>query len=71
MSIEGVSEKLFIGKTEISIITFWAKRVAVQYDDMKRIDYKYADKLDPGFIDFITNKEKLRFKFNVKSNDNR
>ena len=69
MSIKGISEKLFIGKAEISIITLSAKRVAIQYNDMKRIDYKYAEMFNPGFIDFITNREKRRFKFNVKSND--
>ena len=69
MSIKGISEKLFIGKAEVSIITLSAKRVAIQYNDMKRIDYKYAEMFNPGFIDFITNKEKRRFKFNVKSND--
>ena len=69
MSVKGISEKLFIGKAEISIITLSAKREAIQYNDMKRIDYKYAEMLNPGFIDFITNKQKRRFKFNVKSNE--
>jgi hypothetical protein len=69
MSIKGIAETLYIGKGEISIITFLGSRVAVQYGSMKRIDYKYTGKHDPGFVDFITNYEKRRFKFNLKSND--
>ena len=60
---------MFIGKKEISIITLLGSREAVEYVDMKRIDYKYAETRSPGFIDFITKEKKRRFKFNEKSND--
>lgn len=69
MSIKGIKEDLYIGKKEINIITFWGNKETVEYADMKRIDYKYAETLNPGFIDFIANEEKRRFKFNAKSND--
>ncbi|WP_395547870.1 MULTISPECIES: SHOCT domain-containing protein [unclassified Lacrimispora] len=69
MSIKGIKEDLYIGKKEINIITFWGNKETVEYADMKRIDYKYAETLNSGYIDFIANEEKRRFKFNVKSND--
>lgn len=69
MSIKGITEDLFIGKKEISIITLLGNRETVEYVDMKRIDYKYAETRNPGFIDFITKEKNRKFKFNGKSND--
>lgn len=69
MSIKGITEDLFIGKKEINIITLLGNKEMVEYADMKRIDYKYAETRSPGFIEFITKEKKRRFKFNVKSND--
>lgn len=69
MSIKGIKEDLYIGKKEINIITFWGNKETVEYTNMKRIDYKYAETFNPGFIDFVTNEDKRRFKFNAKSND--
>jgi hypothetical protein len=58
MSIKGITEDLFIGKKEINIITLLGSREAVEYVDMKRIDYKYAKTRSHGFIDFITKERK-------------
>ncbi|MBP2657455.1 MAG: hypothetical protein H6Q69_487 [Firmicutes bacterium] len=69
MSIKGITEDLFIGKKEINIITLLGNKETVEYVDMKRIDYKYAETRSPGFMDFITKENKRRFKFNGKSND--
>lgn len=69
MSIKGIKEDLYIGKKEINIITFWGNKETIEYADMKRIDYKYAETLNSGYIDFVANEEKRRFKFNAKSND--
>lgn len=69
MSIKGITEDLFVGKKEISIITLLGSRETVEYVDMKRIDYKYAETRSPGFIDFITKEKKRRFKYNKISND--
>lgn len=68
MSIKGIKEDLYIGKKEINIITFWGNKTTVEYADMKRIDYKYAETLNSGYIDFIANEEKRRFEFKAKSN---
>ena len=69
MSIKGIKEDLYIGKKEINIITFWGNKETIEYTGMKRIDYKYAETLNSGYIDFITDEEKRRFKFNTKSNE--
>jgi len=70
MSVKGISQTMYVRKEEVSIITYWGNKKIILYNNLKRIDYMYANKRESGFIDFINNGNHLtRFKFNTKSNE--
>lgn len=70
MGIKGTSQTLFIRKEDASIITFFGNKKRIIYNDLKRIDYFYPVKMEIGYIEFISNDNKItRFEFNKSANE--
>lgn len=70
MSIKGTSQELYVGKKESNILTFFGNTKKLVYDDLKRIDFSYASTIEPGYVKFIDNDNKVtRFEFSKKTND--
>ena len=70
MSIKGTTKELFVGKSEVNIITFIGNKVNIPYDNMKEIEYCFARGFSSGNLTFVkrTN-EKVAFEFSSKVND--
>lgn len=70
MSIKGTSKDLYIGKSEINIITFMGNKITVPYDDMKHINYCYAERKRKGYMEFLKKDRTYEyFDFGEKAND--
>lgn len=70
MSIHGKGKELFIGKLSITIIDFMANKKVIEYSEISRIEYCYANGLEGGFLDIIQfTGKKIRFCFKSKVNN--
>ncbi len=70
MSIKGITQELFVGKTEVNIFTFIGNQINIPYSNLKRIDYCFAERLKPGFMNFIKKDNSInKFEFGFKEND--
>lgn len=70
MSIKGTTKTLYVGKTEINLVTFSGIRVTILYSDMIGIEYSFAVGSKQGFMNFILQQgTKEDFKFSQKAND--
>lgn len=70
MSIKGTTKELFVGKSEVNIITFMGNKITIPYDSIKEIEYCLARGFSSGKLTFVkqTN-EKVIFEFSSKVND--
>jgi hypothetical protein len=70
MSVKGTSDTLFVKKSELSIITAFARKKVLKYENLKRIDYMYSTATEIGFIKFTDNDNKvIRFEFAKSANE--
>lgn len=70
MSIKGTSKELFIGKSELNIITFTGNKITLPYCSIKRIDYCYATLLQTGHFNIVDyNSSLTKFDFRKTAND--
>lgn len=70
MSIKGIGKELAIGKKRIHVMDFLANDTAVDYDEMKHINYCFPRLKFMGYMEFVRNDNKIvRFEFNKKAND--
>lgn len=70
MSIKGSFKTLYVGKQHANIIYYLKKNQKIVYDDLSRIEYSFADKLECGYLDFIYPSSKVvRFDFRKRAND--
>lgn len=70
MSIKGTSKELFIGKSELNIITFTGNKITLPYCSIKRIDYCYAILLQTGHFNIVDyNSSLTKFDFRKTAND--
>ena len=70
MSIKGTTQEMFVGNEKAEILTLIGRQITVLYSELKRIDYCYAERLKPGYMDFITfDNNKIRFDFGYKCNE--
>lgn len=70
MSIKGTTKELFVGKSEVNVITFIGNKITIPYDNMKQIEYCFGRGFSSGNLTFVkrTN-EKIVFEFSSKVND--
>jgi len=70
MSIKGITQELFVGKTKVSILNLIGNTSTLAYADLNKIEYDFASKSIIGRMVFYkkTN-EKILFKFNSRAND--
>lgn len=70
MSIKGITQELFVGKTEVNIMNLIGSTTTLAYSNLKKIEYDFASKEINGRVIFYkkTNEEIL-FKFNLNAND--
>lgn len=70
VSIKGKQKELYIGKTECNIITFWGNKITIEYEDLKRIDYRYCAQGQSGYVKFIDLSGKItQFEYKDKLNN--
>lgn len=70
MSVKGKSQELYVGKKESNVITFYGNKRRIVYDDLKRMEFSYAELFEPGYIKFIDiNNRVTRFEYGKKSNE--
>ena len=70
MSIKGISQTMYVRKKEASIITFWGNKKLVNFGELERVDFMYAGKREPGYIDFVNNDNRItRFEFKAVANE--
>lgn len=70
MSIVGIKQTLLVGQNGIRIKSFLKKDIIVEYPSLWKVEYRYSNSNENGYMKFITYKgNEYLFSYKEKSND--